>query len=333
MPQQKSFIPIVIPVRSTLILVLAITTISMLGAPLQSANAPKLLPDLVVKISGPATANAGDNIGPMIIAVAKNIGTATAPGTTGTLAPPNGFMIDVVLSTDMTVPSGFAAFSPNFSEDVLLQGGRISNTTDLAAATSKIYPGLEGGNGKIPTDTPTGNYYLCARIDPGSKVMELNESNNVSCTKIKISGGKKPDLVTRLSAPPTAKSGADIGPSVKLVAYNIGTAAAAGTVGVMSPPNGYMIDLVLSTDANMPSGFAVFSPNFVEDALLKGGRTSNTIDLAPAANKAYAAGAGIPADTPTGNYYICARIDPGSKVAESNEANNVTCVRIKIKHP
>ena len=48
MPQQKSFIPTVIPVRSTLILVLAVTIISIFGAQLQSANAPKLLPDLVM---------------------------------------------------------------------------------------------------------------------------------------------------------------------------------------------------------------------------------------------------------------------------------------------
>jgi hypothetical protein len=128
-------------------------------------------------------------------------------------------------------------------------------------------------------------------------------------------------------------SGANIGPLVKLVAYNIGTAPAAGTTGVMSPPNGYMIDLVLSTDTNVPPGFAVFSPNFSEDVLLLGARTSNTIDLAAGTNKHYATGAGIPADTPTGNYQLCARIDPGSKVAESNEGNNVTCVRIKIKHP
>jgi subtilase family serine protease len=94
-----------------------------------------------------------------------------------------------------------------------------------------------------------------------------------------------------------------------------------------------MIDIVLSTDTNVPPGFATFSPNFSEDVLLLGARTSNTIDLAPGASKVYATGAGIPADTPTGNYQICARIDSGSKVAESNEANNVMCRAIKITHP
>jgi hypothetical protein len=329
MPQQKWFILTGTAIRRTLFLVLVLTIISIAGAELQSASVPKLMPDLVVKISGPPTANAGDDIGPLIKVLARNIGTATAPGTTGTLDPSNGFMIDVVLSTDMTVPSGFATFSPNFSEDALMQGGRISNTTDLAPGASKLY----ATGGGIPADTPTGSYYVCARIDSGGKVAELNERNNVSCSRIRIRGSRKPDLVVRVRAPALAKSGSDIGPSVRLVAHNIGTGPAPGTTGVLDPSNGYMIDLVLSTDTNVPAGFATVSPNFSEDVLLQGGRTSKTIDLAPGALKAYPTGAGIPADTPTGIYQLCARIDPGSKVGESNEANNVMCVRIKVIHP
>lgn len=333
MTQQKSLVHTGISVRNASIVVLAVIIVSIFGAQLGSARAPKLLPDLVVGVSAPPSANAGDNIGPLIQLKAGNIGTATAPGTTGTLDPAHGFEIDVVLSTDMTVPPGLATYSATFAEDALLMGGRIGNTTDLLAGTSKLYPNLQGGNGRIPANTPAGTYFICARIDSGAKVLELNEGNNVGCSKIKISAGKKPDLVTHLGAPPSASSGTDIGASVKLVASNIGTATAPGTSGTLDPANGYMIDLVLSTDTIVPPGFAVYSAHFSEDVLLQGGRRSNTIDLAAGANHLYPIGAGIPADTPSGNYQLCARIDPANKVAESNEANNVTCVPIKITHP
>jgi hypothetical protein len=48
---------------------------------------------------------------------ARNIGGAHALGTTGALDPANGYMIDVVLSKDMSVPPGFATFSQGFLED------------------------------------------------------------------------------------------------------------------------------------------------------------------------------------------------------------------------
>lgn len=328
MPRQESFIPVGILVRSSLLLVLVLTIITISFVQSSSAKA-KLLPDLVVKIAGPATAHAGDEIGSLITVVARNIGTAAAPGTTGTLNPANGYMIDLVLSTDANMPPGLATASPTFVEDALLAGARISHTIDLAPAASKAYP----TGALIPSDTPTGTYHLCARIDSGSKVMELNERNNVACSKIKIVGAGKPDLVVKLAAPASSVSGFNVGPSLRLIARNIGTATAPGTTGVLDPGNGYMIDLVLSKDTNVPPGFATVSPTFVEDALLVGARTSVTVDLPSGISRSYATGALIPSDTPTGIYYLCGRIDPGNKVAESNEANNVTCVQIKIKHP
>jgi hypothetical protein len=117
---------------------------------------------------------------------------------------------------------------------------------------------------------------------------------------------------------------------MRLFARNIGAAPAAGTNGVINRAGGYMIDVVLSRDGNVPARFAVFSPDFVEDVLLRGGRTSNTADLAPGATRVYPGQGVIPADTPIGNYFLCARIDPGNRVAESNELNNTGCVQIHI---
>jgi hypothetical protein len=140
-------------------------------------------PDLVVRILGvPATANAGEDIGPVLKVVAKNIGGSTAAGTS--TAGENGYMIDLVLSTDVNVPEGFATFSASFLEDALLAGGRISNTQNLAGSASTGYP----VGAVIPSDTPPGLYLLCARIDPANKIAESNETNNVGCAKLKITG-------------------------------------------------------------------------------------------------------------------------------------------------
>ncbi len=155
-------------------------------------------PDLRVRLSAPSSATAGSNIGPQIHVTAYNSGSGTAPGTAS--AGSNGYMIDVMLSSDTSTPAGFATYSPNYHEDVLLQGGRISNTQDLAGGASKPYP----TGGGIPADTPTGNYYICAKIDSGNKVAESNEGNNVACSRIHITGkgqpgtaGRLPDLVVR----------------------------------------------------------------------------------------------------------------------------------------
>ncbi|HEV7858148.1 MAG TPA: hypothetical protein VGO91_05920 [Pyrinomonadaceae bacterium] len=144
------------------------------------------MPDLVVNIQGvPATAYAGEDIGPVLKVVAKNIGGTPAAGTRS--AGENGYMIDLVLSTDTNVPEGFATFSASFLEDVLLRGARISNTEDLPGGTSNGYP----VGATIPSDTPPGLYLICARIDPANKIAESYETNNVGCVKLKITGPTK----------------------------------------------------------------------------------------------------------------------------------------------
>jgi hypothetical protein len=51
----------------------------------------ELLPDLVVEITGPSEAVIGEDIGEQIKLTAKNIGNAPAPGSLGSLDPPNSY--------------------------------------------------------------------------------------------------------------------------------------------------------------------------------------------------------------------------------------------------
>ena len=142
------------------------------------AQGPQRLPDLTVMINIPRPQDEN----PRVIVIARNNAQGIAPGTIGTLDPDNGFMIDVVLSSDPEMPAQPAVFSPNFSEDVMIRGGRISRTTDLPFMGAKPY----SVNAEIPADTPAGNYFLCARIDPLNKVAESVEANNVACKPFNV---------------------------------------------------------------------------------------------------------------------------------------------------
>lgn len=153
----------------------------------QNDEPKKGLPNLKTKIIGPSFARAGQDISNQIKVRAFNTGDATAPGTSGTLSPANGFMIDVMLSKDEVSPAGYAIYSPSYSDDVLLLGGRISNTRDLAAGGEDSYP----TGATIPADTPPGNYFLAVRIDSGNKVDESNEGDNTYYLPIKIVAPKK----------------------------------------------------------------------------------------------------------------------------------------------
>ena len=146
------------------------------------------LPDLTVDLTVPATANAGDVIGSSMTVVVNNIGAATAPGKLAPGTPSTGFGTDVYIASTTTPPSSQPVYNANYSEYVLLGGGRANNTTDLTAGNSADYSGQLSPSA-IPADTPDGSYYICAWVDPGELVSELDESNNITCQTITIGTG------------------------------------------------------------------------------------------------------------------------------------------------
>lgn len=138
----------------------------------------------------------GDNILISFRVMNQLPATAAAPGTLS--ANTNGWMVDIVLSTDTNVPAGFAVFSPNWSEDVLLRGGRESRTNDLAPGQEQLFNGptvMLGGppprpydylSYPMPAGVPPGNYYVCVVVDPANVIAERNERNNATCQPITI---------------------------------------------------------------------------------------------------------------------------------------------------
>lgn len=132
----------------------------------------------------------------------------------------------------------------------------------------------------------------------------------------------QPDLKISIKCPGSARAGQELGTSIKVFVTNAGN----------KPAFNFAVDLILSKDTNIPVKFANFTPNFVEDCLLQGGREhikvikpGQTIPVKLNGNNK------IPADTPTGLYHLGAVVDPGNKVRESNERNNTAYCRMKIQ--
>lgn len=130
-------------------------------------------PDLTVNILGPATAKPGQNLGKSIKVKLTNKGTVTA----------KNVVIDLVISSNNTVPVKFAVYNPSYSDDVLLKGGR-ENVASIAPGATIVVT-LNGTN-QIPANTKPGKYYLGVVADPGKTIDELNEGNNTATTPITI---------------------------------------------------------------------------------------------------------------------------------------------------
>ena len=105
-----------------------------------------------------------------------------------------------------------------------------------------------------------------------------------------------------------------------------------GTDAPGSSAGGYMVDYVLSRDASAPVRFATYSDTWSEDALLRGGRASNTSAvLANRGTQSWTETVTVPEGWPAGRFNLCAVVDPGGKVVESSVANNVTCTPLEVE--
>ena len=131
-------------------------------------------PDLLVSISVPSVATAGENIGPEVVTKVENIGTVAV----------HEYQVDLVLSTDEIVATDFARLSElSFEEDALLDGGRTTITGEIPPGESVS---IESVIIRVPADTPAGRYFLCAVVDPSNRTSELDEGNNTSCAELTI---------------------------------------------------------------------------------------------------------------------------------------------------
>jgi subtilase family serine protease len=151
-------------------------------------------------------------------------------------------------------------------------------------------------NSTIPGGTTAGVYYLIVRADATGVQSETNENNNTKSKKIKIG----PNLViTVLNVTPnSAPAGGSV--TIKDTTKNGG----AQSTGVATVTRWY-----LSVDKVVGPG----------DNLLG---THNVPVLAPGGTHTLTMGVTIPAGKPAGSYWIIAKADDGSAVAEVKETDN-----------
>jgi len=282
-------------------------------------------PDLIVSLHSNTKLQAGKRI-PTLKVIIKNNGKKVAKGTE-TMGS-NGYMIDIILSHDKKLPVKFATYSQNFHEDVLLKGGRISNTPDLLPGESKSFD--LSNYIVIPADTPKGLYCLGAVIDPGKKINELNENNNTFCKRVKIIkeniSYQQGDLRIKITqCPRIVRQGEDLNARFRII----------GKSTFLSPIKNIAVDIILTSTPTYPSPapYATYSPYYSDGVLLKGGREYISFIRRGKVNVKLNGSNTIPLNTPPGIYYIGAVIDAGNKVEENNEKNNVSFCKIKVlKH-
>lgn len=273
----------------------------------------------------------------------KNIGSAKAIGTLDD--PAKGYMVDAVLSLDAVAPIAFAVV-PNpyeYQEDMLVIGGRHSNTKTLAPGQEDTYLESFPLPKVMVKPCQLGYVALGAVADPGKKIAETNENDNTNFTRFKLNCGgsptaPRPDLVITYMALANPVGGPGLPFSdFKVEVKNIGSAPAVGTLD--DAANGYMVDIITSSNTTAPVTYAPVAAagQFPEDKLVIGGRISNTKTLAPGASQIYYLNAGEMKLPMVDLHNYCGRafflggvVDPGLKVAESNEANNLHFIEFKV---
>ncbi|PZO50965.1 MAG: hypothetical protein DCF16_12235 [Alphaproteobacteria bacterium] len=141
------------------------------------------------------------------------------------------------------------------------------------------------------------------------------------------------DLTPIIGATATARNGQAL--MITLAVENRGDTNCPGTIEA-PPAASYMVDIFLSTDRTAPATWAVYNATWREDVLLLGGRVSRTHSVGPGVTARYGAPRyeigpfTLPTGIPPGDYFLCAGVDLGGRVAESNERNNVACNPIRI---
>jgi hypothetical protein len=161
----------------------------------------------------------------------------------------------------------------------------------------------------IPSNTPSGSYYLLACADDTQVIAEGNEALNcmASTSKINVTA-VAPDLIeTAVGNPPwNANAGSSF--SVWDTVKNQGNASAPASI----------TRYYLSLDTSRGSGDVLLTGSRSVLALGVNGTNSGNVTVT------------IPSNTPSGSYYLLACADDTQVVAEGNETNNCKASTYKV---
>jgi subtilase family serine protease len=224
-------------------------------------------------------------------------------------APANGGAGVQISVSDTTKNQGTGASAPSTTRFYLSPD--LSLDPDDVMLAARPVPGLIPGASNtatttliIPSNTLTGTYRVIAAADADDQVEEASDTNNTRSASIRVG----PDLsVSALTVPARAAVGGSI--SIADTTTNIG----AGGAGAASRTAFY-----LSTNTAWDAGDIPLNVYREVAALAAGGVSSGSTLVA------------LPGAAGPGRWYVIARADDLSQVAETLETNNTKYDAIDI---
>jgi hypothetical protein len=224
------------------------------------------------------------------------------------------------LSVSDTVRNQGAVSTPiGFRVGFHLSGNNVfGDSDDVTITTNRVVAALSNGASStgttgllIPSTIPPGVYFVCAKADSLSQIVETDETNNTLCSSIQVTV-PLPDLIVSALSTTTTTANAGGVASVTNTILNMG-GSKAGT---------FVVAFHLSTNAVFGDGDDIVSTTTRTIGSLGIGATSSATNSVQ-----------IPATIPAGSYYICAKADDGNSVAESDETINTACTATTITVP
>jgi len=181
-------------------------------------------------------------------------------------------------------------------------------------------PGTKVINVHWPIDAPSLTSY------EGWKTIQILYPQEIESNKAKLRVNcdqTVTDLTVRIKeCPKTARPGHDLGTTFKIKAINRG----------MIDIKDVLLDIILKKEltCSISTPLAEYSPHFHDGVLLKGGRQQVSLNAGQTLMISPSGPNTIPADTQAGDYFLCAVIDAGNKIKESDKQNNCICCPLKI---
>jgi subtilase family serine protease len=236
--------------------------------------------------------------------VTINVGPDLTVSAVNASASQPGGAISITDSTQNAGGGGAAATVTSF----YLSVNSVWDAADIFLGTRAV-PALAAGGVStetnpfsVPASTPVGTYYVLAKADHGSAVLELSETNNVKgVASIKIGADL---VVVTLTSPTTVVRGTP---------FTVGdTTRTDGGAAVDTTTSYY-----LSTDKNWDAGDVLLGSRSV-GALLAGASGTGQATIV------------IPAGQAIGNYYVLAKADSANVAVEISETNNLKANSIRV---
>jgi hypothetical protein len=293
---QKKTISLTSGVISFLFISLYAVSISFAQLPVKPEPEIKRLPDLVIQ-------DLSLNKNCQVVVKVKNNGPGIVPNEVWTVHTPKS--AGVYLWKDGVGWGGGSIWKFDPGRSLQSPGGTAIYTSSLKVS---------------------GSANITATVDYWNKIEESEEGNNKRTEKLTCKPVPQDDLTIMINKCPKAvKAGQGLYAKFQVI----------GKSTFPSQLKDIAVDIILTSKPTYPSPapYAIYSPNYSDGVLLKGGREHISFKGPGMVNVKLNGSNIIPANTPPGIYYLGAVIDAGNKVKESDEKNNVSFCKVGVVRP